>query len=328
MTRPKVSIVICTHRRADLLEGAVKSMVEQTARPGSYEVIVVDNDYESNHVVQAVVNKAKHYVSIKYVHEGRIGLSHARNAGFHAAKANYVGYIDDDAKAHADYVKILLEIIGGHAPDICGGPYYPFYLDPKPIWFLDRYETGSLGDTERYLSSREYLNGSNIVFRRDLLEELGGFEPRFGMHGSRLGYGEETMLMIKAWERHQGLRVHYHPALLVYHLVPRSKMSLLFKIRMSYSMGKSQVYFWKSEARHGNVRHEAPKELMRIVFRIGKSIVKTISRDRDRYPYWQNYLYECTARYVSALASQLRLSCDLLGRYGKDRSRCAASVGS
>ncbi len=308
MKKVDVSIVICTHRRFDLLAAAVQSLVNQTASPDSYEVIVVDNDHQPNLEVQEIVSKASSKNAIKYLHESKLGLSHARNAGAKLATSDYIGYLDDDGKANPKYIEILLKVLHEHAPDICGGPYYPFYLDPKPVWFLDRYGSSSHGEKPRYLTSRAYLTGSNIVFRRGLLDELGWFDPNFGMKGKKLWYGEETMIMINAWKANPELRVYYDPEIFVHHLVPARKMSILGHMRMLYQMGNSQVYFWMTEEERKKARFNAPWTLVRIVLRLMvKSLADVLFRDQEKYPRWQNFVYEKTSGHFGVMGSQVRL---------------------
>jgi len=148
----------------------------------------VDNDHQPNPEVQKIVSNVKSNISTKYLHESKLTLSNARTAGGKLATSDYISYMDD-AKANPKYIEILTQILDTHKPDICGGPYYPFYLDPKPVWFLDRYGSSSLGDEFRYLTSREYLNGGNIVFRWGLMDEVGWFDPNLGMTGKKIWYG-------------------------------------------------------------------------------------------------------------------------------------------
>ena len=69
MMKKKVSIVICTYKRVDLLKGAVQSLIEQSIPASYYEVIVVDNEEEKNLDVQEIVEQAKKNISIQYLHE-------------------------------------------------------------------------------------------------------------------------------------------------------------------------------------------------------------------------------------------------------------------
>jgi len=311
MNKVDISIVICTHRRFDLLAGAVQSLVEQSALPDSYEVIVVDNDHQPNPEVQEIVSKAISKISIKYLHESKLGLSHARNAGGKLATSDYIGYMDDDAKANPKYIEVLLKILHEHVPDICGGPYYPFYLDPKPHWFRDIYGTGSHGDEARFLFGHEFLSGGNIILLKNLLEEIGWFHPKLGMKGRKLGYGEETMVQIKARSTHPGLKIYYDPELYVLHLVPAYKMSIWYEIRRAYQTEKYQVYFWMPETKHRATHTRVFLSLAKTLLDLSVNIFfGIVFRDRLQYLYWQNYVYEKSFKYFSALGGQMRLAAD------------------
>jgi glycosyltransferase involved in cell wall biosynthesis len=313
MIEPQVSIVICTHCRVDLLGSAVQSLVEQSASPDCYEVIVVDNDFGRTTSVQKIVDWAREHICCVYAHEARIGLSSARNAGGRLARAAYVSYFDDDAKALPDYVGRLTGILAAHKPDICGGPFYPFYTEPKPDWFLDSYGSGAFhGDRARWLESREYLSGSNITFKRELLEDLGWFDLSLGMKGNAPGGGEETKVMIEAWNKYPKLRVFYDPDLFVYHFVPARKFSVWYRLYRDYATGKDQAYLWLPEEGQHAARARAPFDLARSVPKlVAKSLIETSARDRQRYPYWQNYVYEKISKYMITIGEKVRLTQDL-----------------
>jgi len=311
MKKVDVSIVICTHRRFDLLAGAVQSLVNQTASPDSYEVIVVDNDHQPNLEVQEIVSNARPKIFIKYLNESKLGLSHARNAGGKLATSDYIGYMDDDAKANPKYIETLIKVLNERSPTICGGPYYPFYLDPKPKWFLDRYGSSSFGDEPRYLTSREYLSGMNIVFQRDLLDEVAWFDPALGMTGKKIWYGEETIVMINAWKAYPDLKVYYDPELFVYHLVPAWKMRIWNLMKIGYQKGKSHAYLWIPEDKHDFFRRRAPYNLMISLLYLGRKIFPgIISHDRKKYPFWQNYVIEEVPAIIERIGHYTRLSSD------------------
>ena len=125
---PSLSIIICTHRRVKLFKGALQSLLEQTACSELFEIIVVDNDVNPTPEIKKLVSNALNRIKIIYLHEPKLGLSNARNAGGQFSQADYFGYFDDDAKAPPHYVETLLQTLKEYSPDICGGPYYPFYL--------------------------------------------------------------------------------------------------------------------------------------------------------------------------------------------------------
>lgn len=308
-----VAIIICTHRRPGLLADAIQSLVEQQNPPDAYEVIVVDNDVVPNSDVQKIVENAQEKIPIHYAHESKIGLSYARNKGVKESSAEYICYIDDDAKVNSRYLDVLFGVIKAHKPDICGGPFYPFYQTRKPAWFIDEYGSGLLGDNARYLTQKEYLSGMNIVFKRSLLCKLGGFKTCLGMYGGKMWYGEETKLMIDAWEVNPQLKVYYEPDLLVYHLVPSSKMTLINILKTAFLKGKSQAYFWIPKEQVHTARLHAPfviiMDLFRLFYRLLEGIVFL---NRHKYPHWQNFVVEEISPSVTTLGSNLRLAQDLL----------------
>ncbi len=71
----------------------------------------------------------------------------ARNRGWQEASSEWVGYIDDDAKAPPHWLKVAHRITSEERPEIFGGPYYGFLHGRKPGWFKDEYESDYLGPT-------------------------------------------------------------------------------------------------------------------------------------------------------------------------------------
>lgn len=232
--KPAISIVVCTFNRVDLLKGAVQSLIDQTLENSQYEIIVVDNN-STDETRQAILSFADQHPNIHYVKEHKQGLSNARNCGWKKAKAEYVGYIDDDAKADADWLKYAFTVIENIKPVIFGGPYYPFYLTEKPEWLKDEYNSAFF-DKSRFLADNEYLSGSNIFIRKSFLDDAGGFDPHIGMSGSEISYGEETALIVKARKTQE--KIYYCHEMKVFHLVPDYKMNVFWYLLRSFEHGR------------------------------------------------------------------------------------------
>ena len=89
----KISVVIPTHNRVDLLPRAIKSVLKQTCK--DIEIIVVSDgstDGTDEYMKQYADNPNVNYISY---HPSR-GGNYARNAGFDAAKGEFVAFLDDD----------------------------------------------------------------------------------------------------------------------------------------------------------------------------------------------------------------------------------------
>jgi len=77
----KVSVVIPTHNRPELLKRAIKSVLNQTYQ--DFEVIIVDDgDISAEDVVKSFSNSRIKYIKHKIPHKGG---SAARNTGIKAA---------------------------------------------------------------------------------------------------------------------------------------------------------------------------------------------------------------------------------------------------
>lgn len=136
MNKLRLSIVVCTYNRADLLVDCLESLVNQDVDPESYEVIIVNNN-STDKTLEVVDRFAKKYPNIRTVQELNQGLSHARNRGWREARGKYVAYIDDDAKASPDWCKRILNTFSTVTPTpaAVGGQIFPYYETLPPAWF-------------------------------------------------------------------------------------------------------------------------------------------------------------------------------------------------
>ena len=95
---PKISVVICTFNRHEMLLEAIMSIELQDLPDQEYELIIVDNSDDLR-----AREQFRDGLQISCAHrcldEARPGLSRARNIGIHAARADLVAFLDDDARA-------------------------------------------------------------------------------------------------------------------------------------------------------------------------------------------------------------------------------------
>ena len=89
---PKVSVIVPTHNRADLLPRAIDSVLAQTC--GDYEILIVD-DCSSDDTPDVVAGFSDPRVR-SFRHDRNRGQSAAINTGIAHARGEYVGFLDDD----------------------------------------------------------------------------------------------------------------------------------------------------------------------------------------------------------------------------------------
>ena len=232
-----LSVIVCTYNRAGLLGKCLDSLVKQRIGPDRFEVIVVDNNSRDNTREIAAQYQDK-LTTLKYVFEGNQGLSYARNRGCAEAKAEYLIYLDDDAVVPPDYLSNIARVIEEYAPDIMGGPVYPYYTSRKPRWFKDEYETRKY-QAESGFSTRGSVSGGNFIIRKSVLEKAGLFDVNLGMKGDKMDLGEERKVLelYRTATPENAQKVYYALECWVEHHVPPEKMTLGYIMKRSYIAG-------------------------------------------------------------------------------------------
>ena len=88
---PKVSVIIPTYNRADVVGGAIQSVLDQTYT--DWELIVVDDGSQDNtRDVVASYDDPR----IRYIHQDNMKLPGARNTGIRASTGQYIAFLDSD----------------------------------------------------------------------------------------------------------------------------------------------------------------------------------------------------------------------------------------
>jgi glycosyltransferase involved in cell wall biosynthesis len=295
--QPLFSICICTRNRALLLASALEAVVRQSFPSGDFEILVVDNA-SSDATAQAALAYAAPERRLRLVTEPALGLSVARNRAAAEAAGVWLAYLDDDAIPTPDWLERAAEIIRIHAPDLFGGPFYPYYTSPKPAWFLDRYGSGGYGAQARWLTADEYLFGANLFIRRKMVLEVGGFPLQLGLRGEGLFYGEETGLQYLLRRENSSLRVYYAPQLAIRHWVAPFKMSISGRVRQRWAEGRSGYLAFRQASDRVRLVHLIGFAVMPVVL-LWRFTGGFLLRDRRRFPAWQNYVYEAALNDVA-----------------------------
>ena len=179
-----ISVVISTFNRAELLPGALVALVQQDAQAGPYEVIVVDNNSTDGTRAVAAEYVKQHDGLMRYVFEGRQGLSHGRNAGIANARGNLIAFTDDDIRVAPDWIAKLRQGFD-RWPDAAflGGRVIPRWpVSPPPRWASADLSSFAFQDygAEPKDVTQDYpvcLIGASLACRRSTIERVGLFDP-------------------------------------------------------------------------------------------------------------------------------------------------------
>jgi glycosyltransferase involved in cell wall biosynthesis len=157
---PTVTIAIVVYNRRDHLREVLRRMLVESDYADRTDVIVVDN--ASSDGSAAMVREEFPQVEV-IVRDSNIGAP-AWNEGFRAATGDYVLILDDDCYLEPDGLRRAVAAAEEHS---AGMVTFKVISTPEPDYvFTERYRTGMLS-----------FWGCSWLVRRDVLEELGGYDP-------------------------------------------------------------------------------------------------------------------------------------------------------
>ncbi|HEU5004406.1 MAG TPA: glycosyltransferase family 2 protein [Actinomycetota bacterium] len=234
------SVVVCayTEKRWDEIVAAVASLRDQTHPPAEI-VLVVDHNPDLFARARAELAGV-----ICVENEGKQGLSDARNAGLHAAHADIVAFLDDDAVAEPGWLALLAEGYADPAVLGVGGFAQPAWLAGRPAWFPKEFDwvvgCTYLGMPTTAAAVRNMV-GCNMSFRREVFDGLGGFNAAIGRLGTRPVGCEETELCIRLSQHNPGAVILFDPRAVVHHNVPAGRGTWKYFRARCYAEGLSKA---------------------------------------------------------------------------------------
>lgn len=173
MSSPKVSVVVPAYNVGAYLTEALRSLKCQTLR--DYEVLIV-NDGSQDNTIEVAETFCQRDSRFKLLHKQNGGLSSARNYGIRHAGADYIALLDGDDVYHPDKLAIHVAQLNcipevgvvysaSRAIRDDGRPTF-MVLSGKPVY----------PDPLSALLCKNFVgHGSNAVFRRCIIDEIGEF---------------------------------------------------------------------------------------------------------------------------------------------------------
>lgn len=239
MNRNILTIAICTYNRSHIISNVLISLLQQTIPSENYSLLIVDNN--STDQTQELVTSFKNkFTNIRIVLEKIQGLSHARNRALKECQTEWLAFLDDDAKAHPDWVETILQIIERGDFDGFGGPFYAWHhYGPAPYWLPKGFGTYESLQDYGPLKGNTYIPGGNCVFRCNAARSIGIFSTEFGMSGNRCSYGEETQFFERM--RTSGYRMGDVPQLKIDHCVLPHKYSLHWQFKSTFTIARDII---------------------------------------------------------------------------------------
>lgn len=171
---PRVSVIIPTYNRADLLAEAIDSVLGQSFQ--DFELLAVD-DGSTDNTAELV---ASYGPPVRYIYQENRGQGAARNAGLQTARGEYVAFLDSDDLWEPK--KLALQVATLDEKRECSLVYSDaYFFDGKTRqrqYLFSRLCRPYEGHVARELLHCNFIASPTPLLRRSVFELVGGFDER------------------------------------------------------------------------------------------------------------------------------------------------------
>lgn len=229
MNSIKVSIVIPTLNRKDLLKETLNSLFDQTYPKDKYEIIVSDDGSTdgTEGMVKELMRDSPCQLRYFKSKSRYKGPATARNIGIENARGEIIGFTDDDCVASPTWIEQAVPYFENHKIGGIQGNIKP-QID-NANWLKKVFKIGHgvthTKDTGRYLTG-------NMFYRKEVIIEAGCFEPE-------VVWGEDTDLAYRV--KRKGYEILFSKNVIVYHAINYVSYLESFKMLKKYEFFALQV---------------------------------------------------------------------------------------
>jgi len=233
------SIIIPTYNRREALLTTLAALAQVDYPTGQWEAVVVD-DGSTDDTAETVPRWiAESGAPVRYLHQRNAGPAAARNRGAANARGEVLIFIDNDIIVPPAFISEHLQtlkanpgcwVIGRitHPPQLRATPFGR-YRDA--VWEAFHHGHAAAGVVET-----DGITAANLALPAEDFRRLGGFDEDFTIASS-----EDWDLGVRA--RQAGIRVLYHPGIVVLHNDWAVSLEQFCRRQMLYSI--SDVLLWR-----------------------------------------------------------------------------------
>jgi cellulose synthase/poly-beta-1,6-N-acetylglucosamine synthase-like glycosyltransferase len=162
--------VVPVRNGEDTIGECIDTLLDCEYPDSEREILVVDNG-SSDETAEII-----HSRPVTYLHEPERGVSNARNRGIKAARGEIVALLDGDCEVVPDWMSEIAAPFEDPTVGCVAGELEN--LPPRTA--AERQATRMLGRWQRFAVNSEppYAVTANAAFRRRVLEQIGGFDPK------------------------------------------------------------------------------------------------------------------------------------------------------
>jgi len=186
MTEIDVTAIIPAFNEELYVGRAIESILSQTVKPR--QILIVDDG--STDETASVVERYRDS-GVEYIYQENSGLASARNTGIRMARGKYVGFLDSDDEWHSSLMEDM-NILFERYPNLAWAcAPYERLSETGEIEFVRSVgdcliSNGLIKDYFEAQCQCDFSCSSCIVIRRDVFNEVGGFDTTISEYGEDL----------------------------------------------------------------------------------------------------------------------------------------------
>jgi len=277
MKTKTLTVLICTHNRAELLQRALDSL-QLASRPTDWHICILvaanactDSSHQLLEEKKSAAQKDSSQLPLNWISEPKPGKSFALNTAIPLIKSSdVIAFVDDDHRVDTHFLTAICTAADNNPNiDMFCGRILPEWDGTEPSWVHDEgpYKIRPLpiprsdgGPTEKELTENDRTpGGGNLSIRGKVFDNVGTFSTELGPHGHDLGGGEDSAFIHTALSK--GHRLIYIPDIVQYHHVDHSRLKFGYVLRKAYHRARSDAamknirsgmpaYLWRKLAQH------------------------------------------------------------------------------
>jgi cellulose synthase/poly-beta-1,6-N-acetylglucosamine synthase-like glycosyltransferase len=228
MQFPGISIIVPVYNGEAFIAKCIKSLLDLDYPVEKKEILIIDNN--SKDKTAEIVRE----FPVKYIMEKKQGACNARNTGIKNAGFPLVAFTDIDCVVDKLWLRHLVKYFEEEKTGGVGGHLEP--IPPKTVieeYVIFRDILSQEKAMQDEAISPPFLITANAMYRKNILEEIGGFDETFTVNG------EDADL---SWRvKWKGYNILFEPKAIVHHYHRSTLRGLLKQIR-SYGAGTSYLF--------------------------------------------------------------------------------------
>ncbi|OGM26641.1 hypothetical protein A3D00_01095 [Candidatus Woesebacteria bacterium RIFCSPHIGHO2_02_FULL_38_9] len=172
----KVSVIIPTYNRKEVLKKAVQSVLDQTF--GNFELIIVD-DGSTDGTEENLRGFLENHKKLFYFKQENKGVSAARNLGISKSSGEYLSFLDSDNTYHSKFLEVMTGVLDENNEMVMAYSSQNLFLvspdDERHLKVIAR-KVRSVEYNPIKLLRTNYIDVNAVLIRKSILDEIGFFD--------------------------------------------------------------------------------------------------------------------------------------------------------